>query len=404
MPRLNLRRSWFFWNLYLSYAAILLLTTGVIWMLVVPRTEWTLERHVVGAIQSQCELLKPFARRAIDEAGGEQAGAALEDMGRISAASGVRVTLIRGDGVVVFDSEEDAERMENHRNRREVIEAFSHEYGTARRVSKTVDRAMLYVAAVLPGGGRDVVRVAIPMQEVEEELASLRRRLALGAGIGIAVALLLGLFATRRFTLPVAEITRVADDFRHHRYDSRVRRLPQGELGILGATLNELGSELAARIATISKDDAQLRAMLAGMIEGVVAVDDEDRIVFCNRAATRLFGMAQAPPAGAHLWELVRLAELHRLLEGVRAEQTPASGELVVPGEARRRILEAHANPYRTAEASGVVVVLHDMTELRRLEGIRRDFVANVSHELKTPLTSIKGYVETLLGLSLIHI
>jgi two-component system phosphate regulon sensor histidine kinase PhoR len=170
------------------------------------------------------------------------------------------------------------------------------------------------------------------------------------------------------------------------------------EIGLLGQTLNELGAEITRRIATLSQEDAQLRAVLASMIEGVVAVDEEDRVAFINQAARALLEIGEPAPVGRSLWDLAPIRELQDMLARARTtgSQEPLEVDLFRGG--KERVFQVHASPFQGGGKGGFVLVLHDITELRRLERVRRDFVANVSHELKTPLTSIQGFVETLLS------
>ena len=170
---------------------------------------------------------------------------------------------------------------------------------------------------------------------------------------------------------------------------------------------DQLGVEITRRINELSAEEARLRAMLAGMVEGVIAVDEGDEVVFSNRAARELLGTAELI---GRLWDTVRVAGLDALLESARASDEAARKELSFSDSTGRElIVEAKAHRFTADGGVGVVIVLHDQTELRHLERVRRDFVANVSHELKTPLTSIRGFVETLISgalydLSLIHI
>jgi len=182
-----------------------------------------------------------------------------------------------------------------------------------------------------------------------------------------------------------------------------VRVTRRDELGLLGETLNELGAEITTRIAELSREDAQLRAVLASMIEGVVAVDERDRIAFINQAARDLLEIDEARPEGRELWPLAPIRELQELLQHARKSGARELSEIDLHRGDKERVFQAHASPIQggedgTGAGRGFVLVLHDITELRRLERIRRDFVANVSHELKTPLTSIQGFVETLLS------
>jgi len=258
---------------------------------------------------------------------------------------------------------------------------------------------MLYAAITVRKDGqiRGTVRTAMPLEEIDAKLAAMRGTVAAGAVIGVLAALLVGIAVARRITAPVAEMTTAAAAMRDGLYEARVRQLPPDEIGILGDTLNRLGAELTRRIATMSHDQAQLRAMIAGMVEGVIAVDDHDRVLYSNNAACTLLGIDSGGGRGRTLWEVVRLAGLTALVAEARARGEPVHRELAVYRGTTELALDAHATAFAVHGAGGVVVVLHDITDLRRLERIRRDFVANVSHELKTPLTSIKGYLETLL-------
>ena len=231
---------------------------------------------------------------------------------------------------------------------------------------------------------------------VDQAWQALRQRLLWGLLGGGALVLGLGAWYTRRLTAVVGELQRVSHDFREGRFESRARLLPDDDLGALGDDLNRLGAEMSVRMATIVRDDERLRAMLVGMVEGVIAVDDADQIVFQNRAAAQLLDLP-ALSRDMRLWEVARVPALDGLLEEVRTNERAASCELTLRQPSGDVNVQAHANPFRSEDAGGIVIVLHDQTELRRLEVVRRDFVANVSHELKTPLTSIQGYVETLL-------
>jgi two-component system phosphate regulon sensor histidine kinase PhoR len=352
--------------------------------------------EVATSLRDKTRLIEPYALRAFEESRPGAIETEIADLGR---ETGIRITLIRPDGGVVGDSEHDPDTMDNHRDRPEVVDAQTRRVGLARRYSHTLQQFMLYAAIAVRKDGqiRGTVRTAMPLREIDARLATMRRTIAAGALIGVLAAMLVGIAVARRITAPVAEMTTAAAAMRDGRYEARVRQLPQDEIGILGDALNRLGAELTRRIATMSHDQAQLRAMIAGMVEGVIAVDDHDRVLYSNNAASTLLGIASGGGRGRTLWEVVRLAGLATLVAEARARGEPVHRELALYRGATELALDAHATAFAVHGAGGVVVVLHDVTDLRRLERIRRDFVANVSHELKTPLTSIKGYLETLL-------
>ncbi len=220
--------------------------------------------------------------------------------------------------------------------------------------------------------------------------------LLIANGIGVAVAMMIGLWFARSVKHSLEEITNVAQALTCGDFNARVRQLRDDEFGLLGLTLNLLGEELTDRMAALSQERAQLQAMLAGMVEGIVAIGDDDRILFSNRAADKLLKVAVSGARNKQIHEVHGLGILLPVIIEARRSTERVKKELNLGDLDAMRILETKSARFKGEQASGVVIVLHDVTDLRRLERVRRDFVANVSHELKTPLTSIKGYVETL--------
>ncbi len=406
MQRLRVVRSRFFRNLYAATAIVLVLTACLIGSLVDQRLGSALEENLEKSLRNECELLSPFVVSFLLPGPGQVSDELQRHLHVIDGEVGLRVTVIRPDGVVIGDTDHDPARMANHGDRSEVRQALEDTsgLGVARRTSATVGFPMLYVARRLEGPSEagaeplGVVRVAIPVTSIAVQRGAARRAVVLGGAVGLLGALVLGLWFARRVAAPITEVTRVAEDLRAGHFERRIELEQTDEIGILADTMNRLGEEITTRIATISKEDAQLRAMLAGMVEGVIAVEDDDRILFCNQAAIRLLALPVAGVEGRRLWELAPVVELEELLAEARRTQALSRREIELHRTGRERVLDAHASPFRTDDARGLVVVLHDVSDLRRLERIRRDFVANVSHELKTPLTSIKGFVETLLS------
>ena len=393
----RLIRSQFFWRLYASYAAVLLCTAVAIGVLVDRQLSRSLNQSVERSLRKDCVLVSLEAERAFE---GE-----LEDVDqalrRLGGLSGLRITLIRSDGSVLADSERDSASIDNLQNRPEVVVARQEEFGVDRRSGREDPYATMYVARVLIAdqGELGVVRVALPLRELEAQLAATRSSVILGSAAGLVLALLLGWILARRATAPIAEMKAVAEGMLSGNYARRVSTTSSDEIGLLAKTLNSLGVEITERIARLSEEDAQLRAMFAGMIEGVIAVDEEDRVRFCNQAARRMLDIGgEEEIEGARLWEIVRVAGLETVLEDGRRNPSVTSTELTLGLGGAERTVVAHASRFEGGGRAGLVIVLYDITDIRRLEAIRRDFVANVSHELKTPLTSIKGFVETLLS------
>jgi two-component system phosphate regulon sensor histidine kinase PhoR len=328
---------------------------------------------------------------------------AMQHLRAAARASGARVSVLRADGSTVFDSAEaQPELIERQSAQLEFTGALASGLGVDRRYGPTRGERLLFVARALRDPAPDGPLIGVlRLAEAERATAAARssdRAALLGIGlVTLALALAGGAALLHPLAAPLAELARAARALLRGDPNPRMPQPNSAELGAVADSLLQLGEELQRRVERTSKEGAQLRAMLAGMGEGVVAVDEHDRVVFSNRAAARLLALEAELPLGQRLWELVRLPDLVRLLEEARADRAALGREITVLSDGRELVLEAHANTFKAEGASGVVVVLQDVTNLRRLERIRRDFVANVSHELKTPLTAIKGYVETLI-------
>jgi two-component system phosphate regulon sensor histidine kinase PhoR len=233
------------------------------------------------------------------------------------------------------------------------------------------------------------------LANIGAQAAAMRAKVGQGAAVGILIALGIGLFVARRVTAPIAQMSSVSESLRQGDYAARVRFERADEIGVLGANLNQLGAELSQRLSGLGRQQAQLRAFLGAMQEGVVAIDPQDRVVFSNAMGRRLLHFAP----GEHELDMAQMPSgLLEVLAEVRALGTRAHREITQKIDDEEIIIDARGAPFTVDDDSGVVLVLYDITNMRRLERIRTDFVANVSHELKTPLTSIQGYVETLLN------
>ena len=294
---------------------------------------------------------------------------------------------------MVFDTEAEGEEMENHGTRPEVLLALEQGQGSYQRRSRTLDIDHFYLARTA-GPGSGVVRVSLPMDQYSEATDRLRASTLVGALLAGLLSVGLGLWFARSASLPLQRVSRAAEALRRRELPDSQEPEVSDEVELLGQTLSDLSIELKERIETLAADEAQMRAMIAGMVEGVLAVDADNAITFSNRAAREFLGLP-ADHLGAPLEAASRVPGLESLVEVARSSDTAASSELQAAGGGRSLLVKVHR--FVAVERTGVVLVFEDVSELRRLERVRRDFVANVSHELKTPLTSIRGFVETLL-------
>jgi len=323
---------------------------------------------------------------------------------RVARPAAARVTLIAPDGRVLADSERTPEgvaAMENHAGRPEVRAALSGAVGHDVRRSVTIELPLIYVAGPVINAGKTVavLRLAAPIEAATPAYESLRAAMLTGGGIALVVALGIGLFVSKRVTRPVVEMQHVARQMSEGNFEVRASVRSPDEIGTLGRSLNAMAGRLREKIGDLEREQAKATAVLDAMVEGVIATDGHDHIILINERARMLFGLGRARAERLPLLEVIRNVDLHDVLgEGrLEADGTVVTREIKL-SEPVDRVLQVHAVPLRfTGEARGVVMVLHDITELRRLEQVRTEFVANVSHELRTPLTAIHGYLETLL-------
>jgi two-component system phosphate regulon sensor histidine kinase PhoR len=315
----------------------------------------------------------------------------------IASGSGLRATLVGSDGAVIADSERTPEQvraMENHATRPEIRAALATGEGTAVRKSATTGQTYVYAAHTLTdaSGRLIVLRLAQPLSQIEALRGSIAFSMLLAAlAAGVAI-LITSLWIDRRLFRPLSGLITGASDLAA----GRLRRVPlpdEEELAALGAALNRLAETAEARLAAVRDERDHLMTILASMSEGVLVVGGDGRARLVNPAFRRLFDL-EGEVTGHTVLELLRQPELARIVDDTLRLGEPQSGGIELQAPERRTLLLARAA--RAGGDTGAVVVARDTTALTRVADMRRDFVANVSHELKTPLAAIRGYAETL--------
>jgi two-component system phosphate regulon sensor histidine kinase PhoR len=318
---------------------------------------------------------------------------------RLGELLGARVTFVAADGRVLGDSAETVEAvrlMENHGTRPEIEAARASGFGRAERYSDTLKFGMLYIAVPTAHPRIHFVRVALPVTDIRQQLYSILSATVTALGLALLGGGAIAFLTSRRIGRRVHAIADVARRYRSG--DLTPPRLDYGEdeLGTVARALDDSVHDLGVRLADLARDRGRMASILAGMIEGVIVVDAQGRVQLMNDAARGMLQPSE-PAIGKHYLETIRHPAIAGLVDAALAGREPASVQLSPPRDPLRT-LTARAAPPATGAAHGVVLVLHDITELRRADQIRRDFVANVSHELRTPLTAIRGYVEALQG------
>jgi two-component system phosphate regulon sensor histidine kinase PhoR len=314
-----------------------------------------------------------------------------------AARAQARITVIDTTGRVLADSLHDPETMENHKARPEVREALHGRTGSSIRRSATLDRDLCYVAIPAEVGGQPtVLRLALPLKELSDAIAVVRGRIFAASLAAAVIALLMAYFFSRSFTQRIRRLQAFAGSLVSTRAPEAPERDSDDELGVLAGSLSGAASQLHQLLEKLSLESARREAILASMVEGVLAVDNELRVIFCNASFARAVGAQFPVQERLPVLTLVRDPTFLDLLSRVIVTHESIKQRLQLSA-ADGRAFEVQAAPLAVRSRRGAIAILHDITDLERLERIRKDFVANVSHELRTPLTAIRGYAETLL-------
>ena len=395
-------RASFFWKLALSSVALILGATLIVALLGERVAREDLLRDLRGSLRARSALLAEIALPALrGEFGADQA----TRIGALGIASGARLTVLRADGTVVADSHMDPGEMGNHLKRPEIVMALANGEGSSERESGSLGKPYSYFALAVPSKDQPLgfVRCAIPLEEIDTRLRRLRNVILLGGGATSLLAVILALYLTRRFTAPLTAMTESAESIARGEYGHLAQFAGTDEIGRLSQAFETMTTQLEERLSTITNDRNKLLAILASMVEGVIAVNRDERVVHMNQVAGAMLDVVPEQCLGKRIWEVTRVRPVCEILDAALRTQADSAGECSIAGEsspsAATRSLELRASVLRDGdgELAGAVLVLHDVTSLRKLESMRRDFVANVSHELKTPLTAIRGMVETML-------
>jgi len=382
-----------FWRSGLMFLALLL---AVLLAVDIYATR-QLRRQAQDAAFNKLETLARMAQASLPAVGDPQAVSAWLSQ---VASSGARVSLIAADGHVVADSYRGSLVSQNQSEQTEFQQALSQGEGRAFRSDQVDGPNLLYLAVRhdAPANGNPIVlRLALPQGEAEQAIAGIRLRFWLVSLLILVVAgggaaFISGGVSTRIHRL---------EEFSHRvaRGDFSPLEMESGgdELDDLARAFNETAGKLAESIRVLTDERNRSAAILGSMIEGVAVITPQERIVFSNRAFSQILGLDGIRIEGRPLVEVVRQSDLLAVIKKVLLEHQQVSSEIVV-GTVRLRSFAITAAPVLTTGSSAAVLVLHDISELRRLERVRQDFVANVSHEFRTPLTAIQGFAETLLG------
>ncbi|WP_086812727.1 two-component system histidine kinase PnpS [Listeria monocytogenes] len=311
-----------------------------------------------------------------------------------------RITVIDSKGDVVADTKKDPEKLDNHMNRPEVTDILKkgESVGISIRESDSLGYSMLYVAVPVKHQGKTdgVLRISISLESVDAAVAKIWGDLALIFGIALVIIAAISVFIARKITRPVREIIEVSTDLANHKYDSRIHGKISGELQDLSISVNTLAESLETQMFEIKQNEQRLNAIVQNLVSGVMLINVDKQVIMTNRTMYQILGETEI--TGKPFYEVIKSFALSQLIEATFETKTIQQKEIILYFP-REMILDASVSPIlgENGEITGIILLLHDITQIRHLENVRSEFVTNVSHELKTPVTALKGFAETLL-------
>jgi two-component system, OmpR family, phosphate regulon sensor histidine kinase PhoR len=397
--RINKKHS-FQYKLVFSYIFIILFSFGFAAFFLDKNLEEKSLQEIKSSLINQAYLIEvQIPKTSLIEKNVPQLEALTKGLSpRIKA----RLTVVNNEGKVLAESEKpetELRRMENHAGRPEIKTALAGGTGEAIRYSATLKIDMLYIA--LPIRDNNVVigavRLALPLVSVHQTLSTVRRAVLISLFFALGLAFILGSLLTKAIIRPINKIINISRRYSTGDFSHKISLDSQDEIQELAETLNGMASNLKDKISKVEVRSQQLKAILESMVEGLIVTDNVGRILSLNSAAERIFNISSSAAQGRIFLEVAHNNDIADIINYVltNAEFKSCELSLVWP---LHRVFEINATPiFENGAVSACLLVIHDITEIRRLETMRKDFIANVSHELKTPLTSIKGFVETLL-------
>ncbi|MCD6304796.1 MAG: HAMP domain-containing protein [Deltaproteobacteria bacterium] len=390
------RKKRLFWQLYPSYLLITLISlVAVTWYASSSIRDFYIE-HATSDLEARALLFEQQISEHIDPLNARTIDRLSKRAGRHAST---RITVLLPSGKVVGDSDEDPATMDNHADRPEFIGAINGNRGVSIRHSITLDKDLMYVALPLKKSSHTiaVVRTSIPISSIDDALGAIQVKVLLGGLVMALFAAILSFFVSRRITRPIEQIRTWAESVARGDFLLKPPVRSSEEIEGLCESLSRMAEDLRERIDQVIRQRNEIEAMFLSMIEGVIALDMEEHVISLNQAAAEILCCDLSETQGRSIQEVVRNTALHEFVRETILADKPVEKDITISSDGEG-LVNARGAILRDAGGKqiGALIVLNDVTRLRRLENIRRDFASNVSHEIKTPITAIKGFVETL--------
>jgi two-component system phosphate regulon sensor histidine kinase PhoR len=385
------------WQICQAFLLITVLAIVIVtWFTADETSQFHIERTSTN-LEARARLFQNYITEDILKHNPAQIDSLCKELG---AESSTRITVILPDGTVVGDAEELPELMDNHNNRPEIRQALLTGNGTSIRRSSTLNKEMMYYAISVKESGDTiaVVRMSVPLASINDVLQSFSYRIIAVGLILIAIAAIVIYWVSGIISLPIEKLTAGAERFAEGDLKRIFTETSTQEISSLADAMNAMAGQLESRIYALVEERNEKEAILSSLIEGVLALDNEEKIIHMNQAAAHMLDTQPEMSKGMLIHEIIRNADIQQLITDSLEKNETLEKDILFHGENERSV-HVDTTPLLDGkgEQIGILIVFNDVTQIRKLEEIRRDFVANVSHEIRTPITSIKGFVELLL-------